>query len=159
MNLSRSLLALMLFIVGCSSTTVIDTVPKGAKLYMNGMYMGVTPYTHSDSKIVGSSTQLKFEKEGFDPLVAVLNKDEKADVGAIIGGIFFLFPFLWTMEYDPMHTYELKLGGTSTPTQTNEIQLSSTKADKLRELKKLLDEGLITETDYEKQKQKILDEQ
>ena len=159
MNLSRSLLALMLFVVGCTSTTVIDTVPNGAKLYMNGMYMGVTPYTHSDSKIVGSSTQLKFEKEGFEPLVTVLKKDEKADVGAIIGGIFFLFPFLWTMEYDPMHTYELKLGGTSTPIQTNEIQPSSTKADKLRELKKLLDEGLITETDYEKQKQKVLDEQ
>lgn len=159
MKLSRSLLALMLFVVGCTSTTVIDTVPNGAKLYMNGMYMGVTPYTHTDSKIVGSSTQLKFEKEGFEPLVTVLKKDEKADVGAIIGGIFFLFPFLWTMEYDPMHTYELKLGGNSTTTQTHEIQTSSTKADKLRELKKLLDEGLITEGDYEKQKQKVLDEQ
>lgn len=158
MKFSRSLLALVIFVVGCSSTTVIDTVPNGAKVYMNGMYKGTTPYTHSDSKIVGSSTQLKFEKEGYAPLTAVLTRDEKADVGAIIGGIFLLFPFLWTMEYEPMHTFELR-PGTSTPVETRQIELSGTKADKLRELKKLLDEGLITQGDYEKQKQKVLDEQ
>jgi hypothetical protein len=159
MKFSRSLLVLVLFVVGCSSTTVIDTVPNGAKLYMNGMYKGITPYTYSDTKILGSTTQLKFEKEGFEPLVAVLKRDEKADVGAIIGGIFFLFPFLWTMEYDPMHTFELRQGGATTPTQSKEIQLSGAKAEKLRELKKLFYEGLITAEDFERQKQKILDEQ
>jgi hypothetical protein len=41
-------------------------------------------------------------------LNSALSRNERADVGAIIGGIFLLFPFLWTMKYNPVHTYELR---------------------------------------------------
>jgi len=46
--------------------------------------------------------------EGYEDFLGSFSRDEEVDVGAIIGGIFFLFPFLWTMKYKPFHTYELK---------------------------------------------------
>ncbi|WP_294081345.1 hypothetical protein [Proteiniphilum sp. UBA5384] len=75
---------------------------------MNGEYKGVTPLSYSDTKIVGSVTYLTLEKEGYQPFQTFLSRNESADVGAIIGGVFVLVPFLWTMKYNPVHTYELR---------------------------------------------------
>lgn len=102
------LLAISVLFAGCASTTLIQSDPSGAKVYMNGEYKGVTPLTYSDTKIVGSVTHLTLEKEGYEPFQTFLSRNESADVGAIIGGIFFLVPFLWTMKYNPVHTYELR---------------------------------------------------
>jgi len=91
----------------CASTTIINSSPNGAQLYMDGEPVGTTPYTHSDTKIVGSATTIRLVKDGYQDFNGVLKRNEEANVGAIIGGIFFLFPFLWTMDYKPTHTYEL----------------------------------------------------
>jgi hypothetical protein len=107
MKSSALLMAVVVLFASCSSTTLIQSEPSGAKLYMNGEYMGVTPFSYSDTKIVGSSTEIRLEKEGYEPLYTMMSRDETADVGAIIGGVFFLFPFLWTMKYKPTHNYEL----------------------------------------------------
>jgi hypothetical protein len=101
-------LAFSVLFASCASTTLIQTEPSGAKVYMNEEYKGVTPLSYSDTKIVGSITSVRFEKEGYETLYTTLTRNESADVGAIIGGIFFLFPFLWTMQYNPTHMYELR---------------------------------------------------
>ncbi|MGI6571973.1 MAG: PEGA domain-containing protein [Fermentimonas sp.] len=101
-------LAFSVLFASCASTTLIQTEPSGAKVYMNEEYKGVTPLSYSDTKIVGSITSVRFEKEGYETLYTTLTRNERADVGAIIGGIFFLFPFLWTMQYNPTHMYELR---------------------------------------------------
>lgn len=102
------MLAFAVFFASCSSTTIIQSEPSGAKVYMNEEYKGVTPLTYSDTKIVGSVTTLRLELEGYETLNTLLSRNETVDVGAIIGGVFFLFPFLWTMQYNPTHMYELK---------------------------------------------------
>ncbi len=102
------MLAFSVLFASCASTTLIQTEPSGAKVYMNEEYKGVTPLSYSDTKIVGSITSVRFEKEGYETLYTTLTRNERADVGAIIGGIFFLFPFLWTMQYNPTHMYELR---------------------------------------------------
>lgn len=107
MKSSALLMAVVVLFASCSSSTLIQSEPSGAKLYMNGEYMGVTPFSYSDTKIVGSSTEIRLEKEGYEPLYTMMSRDETVDVGAIIGGVFFLFPFLWTMKYKPTHNYEL----------------------------------------------------
>ena len=86
---------------------MIQSVPTGAKLYMDGEPVGTTPYTHKDTKIVGSATTLRMVLDGYQDYNGFLTRNEKVCVGAIIGGIFFLFPFFWIMEYKTMHTYEL----------------------------------------------------
>lgn len=159
-SLSLFLAGLILF-ASCSSTTIIQSSPTGAKLYINGEPVGTTPYTYSDTKIVGSTVAVRLEKEGYDEVNTYFSRDEEVDVGAVIGGIFFLWPFLWTMKYKPARTYELipSTGGFPSviEVEQRQIQLKS-KAERLRELKQLLDDGIITQEEFEAEKKKILEE-
>ncbi len=153
-------LALTILFASCSSTTMIQSSPSKAKVYLDGAFVGETPYLHRDSKIVGSSMVVKIEKEGFTPLVTTITKDEEVNVGAIIGGLFVVVPFLWTMQYQSAHNYILK-----PTTIENEVKpeiqkiqtYTKSKADRLRELKQLLDEKIITLDEFEKEKAKVLD--
>ncbi|MCL6258213.1 SHOCT domain-containing protein [Aquiflexum sp. TKW24L] len=152
-------LAVAIFFASCASTTMIQSNPSDAKLYMNGEYMGNTPYAYRDTKVVGSSTLVKLEKEGYNPFNTSFSRDEELDVGALIGGLFLLVPFLWIMKYKPFRTYTLQpaVGGLDTNYYSIPSGLDKTKADKLRELKKLLDEGVITQEEFEIEKKKILE--
>ncbi|HRO72928.1 MAG TPA: PEGA domain-containing protein, partial [Saprospiraceae bacterium] len=161
------LMAVAVFFTSCSSSTLILSDPSGAKLYLNGEHVGTTPYRHRDTKIVGSTTTVKLEKEGYAPLNSSFSRDEEADVGAIIGGIFLLIPFLWTMKYKDTHNFELVA---ATALNENTIpdnpainkksvhnQVKS-KTERLRELKQLLDENIITQKEFDSEKAKILNE-
>ncbi|MCK3686385.1 PEGA domain-containing protein [Maribellus sp. YY47] len=149
-------LAFLIFFSSCASTTLLESTPSGAKVYLNGVSVGETPYQHRDTKIVGSTTSLKLEKEGYETLNTSFSRDEKADVGAIIGGIFVLVPFLWTMKYNPSHSYVLVPLDPQTSSSVNS-DITDSKAQKLRELKKLLDDKIITQEEFEIEKKKILE--
>ena len=155
-------LSLSILLASCSSTTIIQSSPSGAKIYVDGQPAGNTPYSHSDTKIVGSTTSVKIVKEGYEPFITSFSRDEEVDVGAVIGGFFVMVPFLWTMKYKPSRTYELSPinesyqnpafdNSNSTPTMTS-------KAERLRELKGLLDDGIITLEEFEAEKKKILED-
>ncbi|MEZ5069832.1 MAG: PEGA domain-containing protein [Bacteroidales bacterium] len=103
------LAALMLSasLLSCTSTTMIHTVPEGAKVYLNDEFKESHSYKHSDSAISGTSTEMTFKMDGYQDFYTLLSKNEQVDVGAIVGGVFFLFPFIWTMGYNPSHSYEL----------------------------------------------------
>lgn len=101
------LLAISILFTSCRSTTMIVSNPSGAKLYLNDELVGTTPYTHKDSKIVGSRTTVKLEKDGYETFNTSFSKNEKLDVGALIGGILVDIPFLWIMKYKNIHSYEL----------------------------------------------------
>lgn len=142
----------------CASKTMIQSNPSNAKLYINNEFVGNTPFDYKDSKIVGSTNDVKLEKEGYETFYSSFSRSEKADVGAIIGGVFLLFPFLWTMKYKDSRTYELlPVNGSS---QKNEplTSVNDSKAKRLRDLKQLLDEEVITKAEFEKEKEKILNE-
>jgi len=156
MRKTALLLASAVLITSCASKTLIKSSPEGAKVYIENAYVGVTPYTYSDTKIVGSTTYIRLEKDGYEPLSTTFSRNEKADVGAIIGGVFVLFPFLWTMKYNPERVYDLQpVVGAK---KAEEIAVSSI-ADKLKELKQLFDDKLITQEEYDKQKELILKKQ
>ncbi len=155
------LLTIAILFSGCASTTLIQSLPGEAKIYIDGQPVGKTPYTHTDTKILGSTTMVKLEKEGYEDLNTSFSRTEQVDVGAIIGGLFFWIPFLWTMKYNPMHTYELMPSSKheqsvvkTAPTQDTQ---SASKIEMLRELKQLLDEDIITQEEFEKEKTKILE--
>ena len=100
---------------GCASSTIIQSQPPGARVFIDGASMGTTPYTMTDTKIVGSSTQVRLEYPGYQPLNTVITRNEEFDVLPCIGGVFVLVPFLWVMKYRPVHQYELQPGGPSQP--------------------------------------------
>jgi hypothetical protein len=156
------LLAASVLLAGCASTTVIKSDPAGARLYLNSEPVGTTPYTHTDTKIVGTITDVRLEKEGYEPLNTFLSRNEEVDVGAVIGGLIFWVPFLWTMKYKPIHNYELTPYAVPEPSQVPILadpNQPRSKAERLRELKELLDENIITQEEFEKEKQKILEEE
>lgn len=161
-SLSIFLAGLILF-TSCSSATIIQSNPSGAKLSINGEPVGITPYTYSDTKIVGSTVAVTLEKEGYEQLSTYFSRDEEVEVGAVIAGFFFLWPFLWTMKYKPARTFELIPSSSdyeAVPvykSEQREAQLKS-KAERLRELKQLLDEDVITQEEFEREKKKILEE-
>jgi hypothetical protein len=112
----RSAAALTLFsLSACASTTIIQSQPPGARLYLNGEPVGVTPYTMTDTKIVGSTTTVRLEYPGFEPTTGVITRNEEFDAGACIGGVFLLFPFLWIEGYRPWHVFELRPAGYGAP--------------------------------------------
>ena len=102
-------------LLACSSETVIRSNPPGAKVFLDGSYVGTTPYTMSDTKIVGSTTSVRLEYPGYQPLDASIHRSEEFDVVACIGGVFLLVPFLWIMGYKADHTFELAPGGGGYP--------------------------------------------
>jgi len=102
---------LLLFLHACASSTVISSNPNGAKLYLNGEPVGNTPYTMTDTKIVGSTTTVRLEYPGYETTSGVISRNEEFDVGACIGGVLVLFPFLWIMKYKPTHMFEMRPAG------------------------------------------------
>ncbi len=154
-------LAVAVLFSGCASSTMINSSPAGAKVYINGESVGTTPYLYTDTKVLGSVINIDLVKEGYEPLYTSFTRSEQVNAGAIVGGLFFLFPFLWTMEYKPTHNYELvPLAATNqdTQVQSEQTQPALSKAQRLKELKQMLDENLITQDEFNKAKQKILDE-
>lgn len=166
-TLSKNLALFMagsILISSCASSTIIMSNPPNANVYLDGQSVGVTPYKYTDTKIVGSINNLKLEKEGFETINTSFSRNEEADVGAIIGGILLLFPFLWTMKYKATHEYELiALSGNLQEIKSNvkpeDPSKNKSKAERLRELKQLLDEKILTKEEFEKEKKKILDEE
>jgi hypothetical protein len=149
-NISKSIRAAALLhaaavlISGCASATIIQSIPSGARLYIDGEPVGNTPYTYTDEKIVGSTTMVKLEMWGYETINVSFQRNEEVDAGAVVGGFICVLPFLWTMKYKPSHTYELKPTVTVPDPTLITIPQPKSKAERLCELKQLLDEKIIT---------------
>lgn len=103
------LVAMVLYLQGCVSTTRIVSSTPGAKVYVNGEYAGLTPYEHEDRRVIFSETNIKLQKPGYKPLSIVLKRNEELQVLPLVFGIIGLFPLLlWVMGYKPEHTYGLE---------------------------------------------------
>lgn len=112
--------AVTILLSSCSSTTLIESYPSGADLYLNGEAVGKTPYHMTDTKPMFSCTTVHIEKENYQPLYTTICRDEEADAGAIIGGLFFWVPFAWSFKYKPTHYYKLLPSDSKEPT-INEV--------------------------------------
>jgi len=160
------LLSASILFAGCASSTLIQSYPSGAKIYIEGEYAGRTPFWYTDTKVMGSITNIDLIKEGYEPLYTSIVRSERLDVGAIICGFYLWAPFLWSLRYNPTHSYELIPLQQQSQQVEPEIQQNpniqtlpqDSRSKRLNELKKLLEEKAITNDDYEKQKQRILNE-
>jgi hypothetical protein len=154
-----SLLSVVIMLISsCASTTMIRSYPENASIYINGEHVGETPYPYTDSKISFSSTNIRLEKEGYEPVYETLCRDEEIDAGAVVGGLLFWYPFLWTFKYKPVHSYDLEPidGESEMAYESPGRDLTQSEIDQLRQLKSLLDEGVLTPEEYQREKEKIL---
>lgn len=103
-----SLLLVATLLASCSSTTMINTNDSKVKIYVDGEYKGRGTATHTDTKIVGSTTSVMLKKKGCAPRNYTFSRSEVFDAGACAGGVFLLVPFLWVMKYKAARTYEFE---------------------------------------------------
>ena len=156
----------ILFLLSCSSTTYIKTHPSEAKVYENNSLKGYTPYMHWDRESGGSKTFI-LKKAGYKDKTITITKSEFNPVRLIAPPIIAL---PWIYDYPYEHFYELdKELNNNTPSSDNtQIPVSpevltpsdnsvSEYARKLRAIKALKDEGLLTNEEYEKKRKSITD--
>lgn len=157
-------IAFIILFTSCTSTTRILSEPSGAIVYLDGEKVGTTPYSMTDTKVIGTCTHVALVKEGYEEFCTVICRNEEVDPGAVIGGILVLFPFLWTMKYKPTHNYELIPFYAEEPIYEEEYfypeeNYVSSKAERILEMKQLYDDGILTQEEFEAEKKKILDEE
>ena len=154
-NTLFGILIIALFtLISCTSSTRITTEPPGATVYIDGQMVGETPYLHEDSKVSFSKINLELKMEGYRDFNTIIIKDEEVQADAIVGGIFFFWPFIWTMGYLPNHHYELEPLAISDV----EVKLPDKKAKQIQELNEMYKEGIIDLEEFEILKKRILGE-
>ncbi len=104
-------LAIVTLAAACASTTLISSRPSGANVYLDGQFVGQTPYAMTDRKLIGATTAVHLEAPGYQPLDTSITKNEQINVGLAIGSILLAgIPALWAGEYDPQHAFDLAPG-------------------------------------------------
>ncbi|MDA8886329.1 SHOCT domain-containing protein [Bacteroidia bacterium] len=163
-RLIASFLLVSTLFTSCVTTTMIRSFPENANLNIDGRDVGKAPYRHQDSKVSLSTTEISLTMDGYRTLNTFITKDEEVDIGPAIAGFFVFIPWLWALKYEPSYTFTLKPEEVKKqniePTILVDPQDSKTpetsKAQRLRELKALLDEGILTQEEFDEQKKKIL---
>ena len=111
----------LVFASGCASSVQINSEPPGADVTVNGQHIGTTPTSYSDTAIVGTTHQVRLEKEGYETTSAQLTRTGNLNVGALIGGLFCLFPFLWVLNYPASVNYQLEAGSEQANRPNHEV--------------------------------------
>ncbi len=101
-------LGILFFTSGCTSHILINTEPDGAEVYVDGQYLGEAPVDFADSAIVGTTHLVEVKKEGYETTRGQFSRNGNLNVGALIGGLCCLVPFLWVMDYPATVTYRLR---------------------------------------------------
>jgi hypothetical protein len=103
---------------GCTRhTTNIFSEPSGAKVHINGQFIGKTPCFYKDKRDLGG-TSFKFvvEKEGYKTVHRVYEQEFQTDEAAIAGGVgVFICPLAccaaaWAYSLPDSVAFELEKG-------------------------------------------------
>lgn len=152
---------------GCASTTYVKTIPSGAKVYEGEVLKGFTPYMHWDREMNDYSRTFMLRKEGYKDKAISIKKTDFNPIRLVAPPILAL-PWLYDYPYE--YVFELEKSSEAITTVTSQnvppssnLQTQPKSSDpsessqKLRELKKLKDEGLLTAKEYEQKRKAIVD--
>ena len=103
-----NVLVLFVFIVSCSSTTLINVSDKDAKIFADDQLIGKGSAVYTDTKILNSVTYVKLKKDGCEDVMYSFQRNEEVDWLACVGGCLVLVPFLWIQKYKPNRTYDFE---------------------------------------------------
>jgi uncharacterized protein YceK len=156
----------IIILAGCASTTYIKTIPSGAKVYENGTLKGFTPHMHWDRESGKASRTFTLQKEGYKDKVITIKKTD-FNPFRLIGPPILALP--WVHDYPAEYIYELEKSEqlTSKETLRNDTNIDTSDKQKtpdstrynemLRELRDLKNEGLLTDEEYKRKRQEIID--
>jgi hypothetical protein len=108
MRRTLALVPLVPFLAACASATTIRSVPSGAKVYLNGEYVGETPFVHEDMDIAGTSKRVKLTHDGYRDQVGTIRKEELKVMPLVVGLCCLLIPLLWVTGYPDEYRFILE---------------------------------------------------
>lgn len=117
LGLAVSLTALTA-LAACTHGALIETIPPGAEIYVNGVQAGITPYILTDTVGSGERYEIVLQKQGYKIRQATLQQDEFSwprGVAALACGACTLgigcFGLLWSWQLKDRYAYTLEPAG------------------------------------------------
>ena len=93
-------------VTGCSTSSRFHTKPDGAKLYVNGDYVGETPVVYTDRRSMPKRLHIQIRKEGYKELDFYI--DKTTDYLGTFLSMFYGFGVPWSASLD--NVYHINLG-------------------------------------------------
>ncbi len=146
---SLGLAAITGSMMSCSSSTMLNSSPIGAKVYIDGEMRGTTPFTYSDTHIYGTTTYVRISLEGYQDAFGTFRRTEKFNILPFLG----CFTSPWCFGYDDQHTWSLTHKTSSKPASTPS---TSTLEERLKSLMKMRDEGTISQEEYDQLREQAI---
>nr|HPQ42374.1 hypothetical protein [bacterium] len=78
-----------------------------AEIWIDGIKVGTTPYTHTDSDLSFSTKTVQFKKAGYEDTTRIIKRDQMNTQNAILSFLCFWPGLLWAWEYPPSYSFEL----------------------------------------------------
>jgi hypothetical protein len=100
------LVAALATLGACSSGTSIRVSDPEARIYVNGEYVGTGHAYYSDRKPAFTKQKITVRKDGCEAQHYSLRRNERPDLGAIVGAYYLAVPVLWLTQYKGYHAYE-----------------------------------------------------
>jgi hypothetical protein len=92
----------------CSSGTSIRVSDPEARIYVNDEYVGTGKAYYSDRKPAFTKQEITVRKEGCAEQTYTMRRNERPDLGAIVGAYYLAVPVLWLTQYKGHHAYEFE---------------------------------------------------
>jgi hypothetical protein len=92
----------------CSSGTSIRVSDPDARIYVNGEYVGTGNGWYSDRKPMFTKQEVTVRKDGCEEQSYTFRRNERPDLGAIVGAYYLAVPVLWLTQYKGHHAYEFE---------------------------------------------------
>lgn len=145
------LLLSTLIFAGCAERVRVVSIPPGARVFLDGREAGTTPYTFTLQEDQLRDIPYRVELEPYRPVEGVLRKGVAP--GRVVGAVFTL-GILYAFR-SPYYVQNAKVYLALQPTEASGPPLIE---DRLRKLKELRDDGVLSESEYEEQRTRILQE-
>lgn len=99
-------IAAMAALTACSSGTTIRVSDPDARIYVNGEYVGTGHGYYSDRKPAFTKQEVTLRREDCKPQRYSFRRNERPDLGAIVGAYYLAVPVLWLTQYKRYRAYE-----------------------------------------------------
>jgi hypothetical protein len=138
---------------GCAQGIRFRSDPAGARISINGEFAGITPAQYEIPEH-GMPMELRYRVERGGYLPQEGNLRPTLAPGRLVGAIFTLgIVYAFRNPYAYKQAYDFALEPLSTP----DVRSDPLRVDeRLRRLQSLLDQGLITQEEYQRQRLAIL---
>jgi uncharacterized protein YceK len=150
----------------------VSSYPTGARVFVNGSQVGMTPATLELKR--NASQRIRLELDGYQPYEMSLTKSTSGwvwgniifggiiglAVDAIDGALYKLSPEQISAQLSRGEgdTFQVKMVN-GIPDNAEKVgQMEKTTAEKLKELKDLKDSGILTDDEYETKRKVLVEE-